>query len=90
MIAAANHLNAANDTLRPIAGADFDRFVGEINRVYRKLAPSDELVVPKLRGVIIRHLWPRKIVRLLGWLIIFGFFAGVGYAAWKIWPMLEF
>ena len=27
VIAASNHLNAANEALRPIAGASFDKFV---------------------------------------------------------------
>ncbi len=90
VIAVANHLNAANADLRPIAGTSFATFVDELSRVYHKLSPDEQMMIPKLRGVIARHVWPRRILRMLGFLILLGFIGAVGYAAWKIWPMLEF
>jgi DNA-directed RNA polymerase specialized sigma24 family protein len=90
VIAASNHLKAANEALRSIAAGGFDKFAGEISRVYRKLTPPQEMMLPKLRRTIARHIWPRRIARAFGWLILLSFIGGVIYAAWKIWPMLEF
>jgi DNA-directed RNA polymerase specialized sigma24 family protein len=90
VIAETNHLNAANSTLRPIGGASFDAFVAEITGLYRRLAPDERLMIPKLRGAIARYVWPRRIARLLGWLVLLGFIGAVAYGAWKMWPRLEF
>src|SRR4051794_34687409 len=69
VIAASNHLTAATATLMPIAGANFGAFVEAIARVYGKLAPAEELMVPKLKQTIAHHLWPRRIARLMGWVV---------------------
>lgn len=90
VIAASNHLNAATAALRPIGGAGFGAFVDQIARVYRTLSPPEQLIVPKLRGVIARHIWPRRIARMLGWLFTLGLIGAIAFAVWKIWPMLEF
>ena len=90
VIAAANHLNAAHSALRPIGGTSFEPFVVEMSRAYHRLAPNEQLIIPKLRGTIARYVWPRRIARLLGWLIMLALIGAVAYAAWKIWPRLEF
>jgi len=90
VIAESNHLNAANAELRTIAGDKFAAFVDEMTRIYRSLAPEEQMMIPKLRGTIARHVWPRRIARMVGWLLMLGFLAAMGYGAWKIWPRLEF
>ena len=90
VIAASNHLNAATATLMPIAGTNFGAFVDAIARVYRNLAPSEELMVPKLRRTIAQHVWPRRIARALAWTLVLAFLLAIGYAAFVIWPKLEF
>jgi DNA-directed RNA polymerase specialized sigma24 family protein len=88
--ATANHLAAATDGLRLIAGPNLDVHTEQMSRIYRALAPQESLMLPKLRRTIARHIWPRRILRALGWLIILAFACAIAYAAWKIWPMLEF
>jgi DNA-directed RNA polymerase specialized sigma24 family protein len=90
VIAASNHLNAANASLGAIAGDQFKPFCEELSRLYHRLGPDEQLILPKLRGTIARHVWPRRIVRLLGWLLMLALLAAIAYAAWKIWPRLEF
>ena len=90
VIAAANHLNAAKAALRPIAGTNFGTFANDLGRVYRARSPSETMMVPKLRATIARHIWPRRIMRTIGWFVILGFVGAVAYGVRKVWPMLEF
>src|SRR4051812_40524786 len=49
VVAASNHLNAATAALQPLAGVKFGAYVDELSRVYRKLAPPEEMMLPRLR-----------------------------------------
>ena len=53
------------------------------------LTPNATITVPKLRRFVARRLWPRRILRLLGWLALLGAFAAIGYAIWKLRPLVE-
>ncbi|HEX3358540.1 MAG TPA: hypothetical protein VHS31_16315 [Tepidisphaeraceae bacterium] len=90
VIAAANHLNAANGTLRPIAGDQFDAFIKTIHQTYRSLGPAEAMTLPKIRRAIVGYVWPRRIARWTGWVLILGFIVAISYAVKKIWPTLEF
>ena len=88
--ATVNHLTAATDALRLIAGPNLDTYTEQMSRIYRTLTPQGSLMIPKLRRTIAAHIWPRRILRTLGWLIILALALAIAYAVWKIWPMLEF
>ena len=84
------HLLSAENTLRPIAAENYEAMLTELSRRYLALTPSATISVPKLRRFVARRLWPRRIRRFLGWLILLAAFAGIGYAVWKIRPLIEF
>jgi DNA-directed RNA polymerase specialized sigma24 family protein len=90
VIAASNHLNAAHNELRPIAGENFEAFIKRLNQTYQTLAPGEAMAVPKIRRAIVRYVWPRRIARVIGWLLLLGFIGAVAFGVKKIWPMLEF
>lgn len=90
VIAAANHLKAAADALGKISSGRFDDFTAEMSRIYRAQSPDQALTIPKLRRTIRRYVWPRKLMRIVGWIIILIFLAAIAWIGWKIWPNLEF
>jgi DNA-directed RNA polymerase specialized sigma24 family protein len=88
--ATSQHLSSAEAALRPIAGDRFDALVAEMSRRYKALTPNATITVPKLRQFVARRIWPRRILRILGWLLLIGAFAGIAYAVWKLRPMIEY
>ena len=59
--AAANHLKAATDSLRAIAGPEFGPFTAQLAHCYTRLTPSEQLVLPSIKSVVRRYVWPRRI-----------------------------
>lgn len=78
--AARNHLEAARQQLRLIAGPDYDRLAAALKRTYAGLTPSEDLRLPAVRRYVGRHLWPRRIKRTLILLILLAFVIGVYWA----------
>jgi DNA-directed RNA polymerase specialized sigma24 family protein len=87
--AANNHLRAADAALRAVSAEFFDEFVNQMARCYARTTPSEQLIVPRIRSQYRMYVWPRRIARAIGWLVIFSILAIAGYAAWKIVPLIE-
>jgi DNA-directed RNA polymerase specialized sigma24 family protein len=81
--AAGNHLNAARQQLKLIAGADYERLSGALKRTYAGLTPADEIQLPTIRRHIRRHLWPRRIKKALKVLTLLAVLLALYYAASK-------
>jgi DNA-directed RNA polymerase specialized sigma24 family protein len=87
--AASTHLGAANASLRAIAGDEYDALVQALATRYRSLVPSEHLLLPNMRMLVARRIWPGRIWRAIRWLIALALLAGIAYGAWKLWPMIE-
>jgi DNA-directed RNA polymerase specialized sigma24 family protein len=87
--AAKNHLHAAQDALRALAGPAYDAYVEELRRTYAGMTPAQEIVLPNVRRQVRRYIWPRRVARLIKIGIILLTLAAAAWAAWQIWPLIE-
>jgi DNA-directed RNA polymerase specialized sigma24 family protein len=78
--AASNHLDAARQQLRLIAGPDYERLAAALKRTYATLTPPEELRLPSVRRYVNRHLWPRRIKKFLTLLIVLAVLVGIYWA----------
>jgi DNA-directed RNA polymerase specialized sigma24 family protein len=77
--AAELHLRTATESLRPIAGDAFESLCRHLADVHRDLTPPDGLVRPAVRRYLARHVWPRRIRRVLIAAAILAALAGVAW-----------
>jgi DNA-directed RNA polymerase specialized sigma24 family protein len=82
--AAQNHLNAATETLRLVAGERFELFTTRLNAAYRRLTPDAELALPLVKRVVRRRVWPRQLARWTGRVLVL---ALLGATAWLVWRL---
>jgi DNA-directed RNA polymerase specialized sigma24 family protein len=88
--AAANHLNAARAALRALSDESFEARVARLRAVVQSLGPDEELALPRVRSHLRRFLWPRRIARVIGWLIGLAILAGIGALAWWLSRVAKF
>ncbi len=84
--AAGNHLRAASEALRLIAGDHYERSATRAADAYRQQTPPTDAVLPRVRSIIRRRVWPRRIVRVLGWVCLLGATVAI---AWIIWTFKD-
>lgn len=87
--AAGAHLSAGVSALRHTAGEDFDRFITQLASTYATFTPRGDLVLPSIRKRVSRFVWPRKIWRILRPLLTIALLAAIGWAAWKIYHLID-
>jgi DNA-directed RNA polymerase specialized sigma24 family protein len=90
VIAATQHLQAANNALLAIAGKDFEPFTHQVVERYKQLTPTEDLAVPHVKTIVRRWVWPRRIWAFLRLLIVLSVIGGAIFFWKKIVPMLEF
>ena len=88
--AAEQHLSAATSALRAIAGDSFDALTLQLRRAYQKLSPADRVQVPQVGKIVRLHVWPRRLWRIIKFLVTIAFVAAAGWFAWKILPAIEY
>lgn len=76
--AASNHLQAAQQALKLMAGPDHAALSAAMKRTYQGLAPAEELRLPAVKRYVGRHLWPRRVKRVVFLLVVVGVLAA-GY-----------
>ena len=77
--AAGNHLRAGMDTLRRVSGERFETFTARAANAYRRFTPPPDTILPRVRSVVRRQVWPRRIVRWVTWGLLLGAIAGVAW-----------
>ena len=80
--AAGNHLKAATDGLRRIADERYEIFTTRMANAYRRLAPPPDTILPRVRSIVRRRVWPRRIGRAIAWMLLLGAFAGIAWVVW--------
>ena len=88
--AATTHLQAAEEHLRLIAGGEFEPLAARFAHAYAHLAPDERLVVPTVSQLVRRHLWPRRVLRVIWRVILLTLLAALAYAAWWIYRHVQF
>ena len=79
--AAGNHLRAATDALRLVAGERYETFTTRAANAYRRLTPPPDAVLPRVKSIIRRRVWPKRIARFVAWALLLGAIAG---AVWVV------
>jgi DNA-directed RNA polymerase specialized sigma24 family protein len=87
--AANNHLKAATEALQLVAGDRFDAFTTRLSAAYRRLTPTEELALPLVNRVIRRRVWPRRIARWLGRLLVVAILGAVAWVAWRLYGNVD-
>ncbi len=78
--AAGTHLQAARQALQLIAGEDYPALAVALRRTYEGLAPPEELRLPSIRKHVRRHLWPKRVRRIIILLLL----VAIGVAAYYL------
>jgi DNA-directed RNA polymerase specialized sigma24 family protein len=78
--AASTHLTAARQALQLISGEDYPVLAAAFRRTYEGLAPAEELRLPSVRKHVRRHLWPKRIRRIIILVVVV---ATIGAAAYS-------
>ncbi len=87
--AAANHLRAADQSIRQLAGERFEPLAAQLTAAYRGLLPEEHLYLPAVQSRVRRYLWMRRMVRLAGWVVGLAVLAGICYAGWWVYQRLD-
>jgi DNA-directed RNA polymerase specialized sigma24 family protein len=87
--AAGNHLRAGIDALRKIAGERYETFTTRATNAYRRLAPSPDAILPRVKSIVRRRVWPRRIGRWIALVLLLGFIAAMAWAVWYFWDRVE-
>ena len=81
--AAATHLSAAAETLRGLAGNEFENLSTALSRAYAALSPPETLV----RGIAHRQasqaLWAKRLRRLIRRILLLIVLGAIAWAAWR-------
>ena len=88
--AASVHLKEATRALSALGGNYYSTFTAQLAQTYKKLTPSEELVLTNVEYNVKRHLWPRKIWRLVQLITLATVIAAIVLFFWKIYPNLEY
>lgn len=80
--AAEAHLQAAEAALKPIAGTEFDACRHRLAQACAAIAPKEEIILPSIRSMVAKALWPRRIRRAIALILLIAFIA-LAYWAWR-------
>ncbi len=86
--AASNHLKEATRALSALGGDFYSTFTAQLAQTYKSLTPSEELILTNVEYNVKRHLWPRKIWRLIELIVMATVVTAIVLFAWKVYPKL--
>ncbi len=87
--AAANHLSAAETTLRDLSEMPYDSHIGAMAKAYANLLPDADIHLPPIRRTIRARLVRRRLFRLAIWLLILAIAAVCLYSLRALLPLLD-
>ena len=80
--AAETHLSAGMKTLEAMAGEQFEALSKRLSAAYSLLTPPEGAVAPAVRSVVGKALWPRRMKRVVTWVVVVLLVAGLAWAGW--------
>lgn len=87
--AAANHLKAAEQSLRLVAGQAFEPLVSKLCDAYTHLTPEGTDVIPQVNKVVFRQVSLRRWLGRLVLLIELVILAALLYGGWKVYQVVR-
>jgi len=87
--AADNHLKAAEQSLRLVAGGEFDPLSAKLIDAYAHLTPDPNDLLPTVNSTVFHQVRLRKWLRRLLRLIVVAILATLLFAGWKLYLMLK-
>ncbi|HYO08174.1 MAG TPA: hypothetical protein VER17_04320 [Tepidisphaeraceae bacterium] len=87
--AAQNHLKAAEDALRLVAGADYDPLVKKLQDAYAHLTPDEAQLIPTVNKVVFRQVRLRRWARWVALLAKIILVAALAWGAWKLYEIVQ-
>ena len=86
--AATNHLKAATQALRLVAGADFDPLTKKLCDAYAHLTPEGQDVIPQINKVVFRQVNLRKWLERIVLLVELAILAALLYGGWRLYQVV--
>jgi hypothetical protein len=86
--AAANHLVAAAQRLRPVAGDRLADFTAALPHVLAAIVPPPTTIALTVNQQVRRYLIPRLLLKWIIRPLLFAALLAAGYAAWRLWKIL--
>lgn len=80
--AARTHLQAATETLNDITGGRVGEAGAQLGRAYTRLGPSEQAVLPYVRGRVRAALWRVRVRRFIRRVILLAILGGLAWAGW--------
>lgn len=80
--AAATHLDAATQALAAVAGDKIDDYTKRLSAAYRAATPPPDTIDPVARHYVRSALWPKRVRRVIRWLVLLALLAAA-YFAWR-------
>jgi DNA-directed RNA polymerase specialized sigma24 family protein len=87
--AADNHLKAADQALRLVAGAEFDALAKKLCDAYAHLTPDPNDLLPTVNSMVFRRVRLRKWLRRIVLLIALAIFAALCWGGWIVYHNLK-
>ena len=87
--AADNHLKAATQALRLVAGPDFDPLTRKLCDAYAHLTPEGQDVIPQINKVVFRQVNLRKWLERIVLLIELAILAALLYGGWRLYQVVR-
>lgn len=88
--AADQHLNAATAALKAIAGDAYDSLIASLRLAYIALTPEGKVQVPQVKQIVRRHVWPRRICRMIKLVLSIALIGAVAWFCYRILPAVEY
>jgi hypothetical protein len=87
--AADNHLRVAEQSLRLVAGQNFNPLVQKMADAYAHLTPDTSDLVPNIQAVVFRRVWLRKWIRRFVLLLEILIVLALIWGGWKLYKMVR-
>jgi DNA-directed RNA polymerase specialized sigma24 family protein len=86
--AAANHLIAATQALRPVAADRLGDFTAQLPQLLQRLLPPPQTIAVESQRVAKRYIWPQRLRRWVGWPLTLIALAWLLYLGWRLWQIV--
>jgi DNA-directed RNA polymerase specialized sigma24 family protein len=87
--AAENHLRVAEDSLKLVAGGEFEPMLRKMIDAYAHLTPEAEHLLPTVSGVVLRQVLVRRWIRWLWKLLQLGILAALIWGGWRVYRIIQ-
>jgi len=84
-VAAATHLSTGHEKLTELSGRDVNALLSRLSDSYAALAPSEDLILERVKRTVRGYLWPRMLARVLRAAVVMAVLLGLAWVGAKWW-----